>query len=128
MDTADERYQQLSDSFFQNWSKANTTGIQIEAIWKVVPNRLLRDRYELYKRNVSESLDPFILNEKTLFHGTNSCLAMKIFNQRMKVLHDLNLDEVKRLHCFNVFLDFGFFLLVLFALTTYRHVLASIHC
>lgn len=107
MDTTHERYQQLSDSFFQNWTKANTTGIQIEGIWKVIPNRLQRDRYELYKRTVSESLNPSDLNEKSLFHGTNSCLAMKIYNQRMKVLQDSDLGKARK-KCATVVITCGF--------------------
>ncbi|GJJ74429.1 hypothetical protein EMPS_06787 [Entomortierella parvispora] len=94
LDAADERYQHVSASFLQSWTKPNATDIRIEAIWKVLPNRLLRRRHEAYRQSISTALDPLVLNEKTLFHGTHSCLAQRIFNQRMNVVHDLTLDEL----------------------------------
>ncbi|KAG0050373.1 hypothetical protein BGZ83_004838 [Gryganskiella cystojenkinii] len=64
LDASDDRYQELLEEFFAKWSKPNTTGLMVEAILKVMPSRVQKDRYLTYKRLVSSSLDPAVLNEK----------------------------------------------------------------
>lgn len=94
LDPVESRYQELLGEFFAKWSKPNTTGLMVEAILKVFPSRVQKDRFQAYKRLLSTDLDPAILNEKVLFHGTHSCLPGRIFDHRLTTFEkELDSDD-----------------------------------